>query len=222
MKKLLLILAATLGLAYLILPIIRPPGGESVLGQDLPWQITPTGDGSITVFGLTLGDSTLQDAVAKLGRRYELGLFVAPDGQINLEAYFRDTVLGGINAKIVVTAGLEQEILQNLLKAAASGERLPGDARKYPVSEADIPTALSAPIAFLTYAPYPELDDKLVLKRFGEPAERIAMDDNVHWLYPEQGLDLVLNRDGKAILQYLPPRDFERIRMPLIQTKRTE
>jgi hypothetical protein len=218
-SKVLLLVVATLGLAALILPVMRPPGGEAVLGQDLPWQIQPTSTGTIEVFGLTLGESTVADAVDKIGRRYELGLFREPDGRLSLEAYFRDAVLGGLNARIVTTADLDPAALEQLLDDAGPGERLANGTRRYPVPEAHTATALAAIITTLTYAPYVELDDALVRERFGPPAERIALEDGDHWLYPERGLDLILRQDGKSILQYLPPRDFDRLRSPLRQAR---
>ena len=53
-------------------------------------------------------------------------------------------------------------------------------------------------------------------KRFGEPAERIAAKDGAHWLYPALGLDLLLGDNGQALLQYVPPAEFEqRLQKPL-------
>ena len=37
-----------------------------------------------------------------------------------------------------------------------------------------------------------------------------------HLLYPELGLDLILNPEGKEILQYVAPRDFRRLQAPLL------
>jgi hypothetical protein len=36
-----------------------------------------------------------------------------------------------------------------------------------------------------------------------------------HFLYPAKGLDLILDRKGKEVLQYVAPRDFARLREPL-------
>jgi hypothetical protein len=40
----------------------------------------------------------------------------------------------------------------------------------------------------------------------------------VHLLYPPLGLDVVVDGDGKELLQYVAPRDFERLRAPLLAT----
>jgi len=74
--KILLLAALGIALSVFFLAIMRPPGGQSSTpGQDLPWQVAASPDGAtLTVFGLTLGQNTVRDAVAKLGRRYELGV----------------------------------------------------------------------------------------------------------------------------------------------------
>jgi hypothetical protein len=38
----------------------------------------------------------------------------------------------------------------------------------------------------------------------------------MHWLYPQQGLDVVLGGSEKPLLQYISPKDFELIRAPLL------
>ena len=51
---------------------------------------------------------------------------------------------------------------------------------------------------------------------FGEPAEKVKVKDGTHWLYPGWGLDLLLGDNGEALLQYVPPPEFEqRLRVPL-------
>ena len=211
---------AALGVALSVffLAIMRPPGGQSSPpGQDLPWQITVRPDGaSLTVFGLTLGESTLQDGVNKLGRRYELGVFEDKAGRLGLEGYFRDTVLGGLNARLVLPAQLPESALAVLKAHAGEGEPAVNQGRRYPVIEADHDLALSAVITAITYLPVVKLDAGLVRQRFGEPAEKITVPDGAHWLYPALGLDLLLGDNGGALLQYVPPAEFEqRLHAPL-------
>lgn len=213
-------LLAGLGVALSVffLAIMRPPGGQSSPpGQDLPWQITVSPDGaSLTVFGLTLGESTLQDGVNKLGRRYELGVFEDKEGRLGLEGYFRDAVVGGLNARLVLSAQLPESALAALKTHAGKGEPTVDQGQRYPVAEADHDLALSAVITAITYLPVVKFDAALVRQRFGEPAERVAVQDGAHWLYPALGLDLLLGDNGGALLQYAPPAEFEqRLRVPL-------
>lgn len=219
--KILLFGALCVALSVFFLAIMRPPGVQSSApGRDLPWQVTLGRDGATsTVFGLTLGESTVRDAVNKLGRRYELGLFRDKTDRLSLEAYFRDAVVGGLNARLVLSARLPDGILTAIRTDAGEGKPTADGGRRYPVFEADASAALGAIVTAVTYMPVVKFDADLARKRFGEPAERVATRDGAHWLYPELGLDLLLGDNGEALLQYVPPAEFERLlRAPLRET----
>ncbi len=216
--RVLLLVAAGVTMGWFFLAIMRPPGNQAAApGRDLPWQVEIGQSGATsTVFGLTLGKSTLRDAVRKLGRRYEMGVFRDRDRRLSLEAYFRDTVVGGLNARLVLSAQLPDERLDALRAHAGEGQSIAGGGRRYPVTEADHDLALEAVVTAITYLPVVKFDTDLVRKRFGEPAERLPVQDGTHWLYPTLGLDLLLGDNGGALLQYVPPAEFEqRLRTPL-------
>ena len=216
--KVLLLAALGVTLSVFFLAILRPPGGQSsTSGQDLPWQVTTSPDGAtLTVFGLTLGQSTVRDAVNKLGRRYELGVFQNPESRLSLEAYFRDAMLGGLNVRLVLAARLPEDTLNAIRAHAGAGKPTADGGRRYPVAEADSEVGLGAIITAITYLPVVKFDADLIRKRFGEPAERIVVKDGTHWLYPALGLDLLLSHNHEALLQYVPPPEFEqRLRAPL-------
>ncbi len=220
--KILLIILVVGLMSVFFLKIMRPPGGQaSRPGQDLPWQVTVShADRSLTVFGLTLGQSTLQDAVNKLGRRYDLGIFQDKTGRLSLEAYFRDTVVGGLNARLVLSAHLPEIALNTMRSHSGHGEPAQRGERRFIVSGDDAETALSAVIMAITYMPVVKFDVDLVRQRFGEPDERIMFEGGAHWLYSAMGLDLLLGDDGEALLQYVPPSAFEaRLRAPLRKNK---
>lgn len=219
-KRWIVLLLIVLGVALtgFFLAIMRPPGGQSSTpGQDLPWQITvDQGGATSTVFGLTVGKSSLRDAIAKLGRRYELGVFEDRDGRLSLEAYFRDALLGGLNVRLVLAVTLPETALAALKTHAGAGKPTASGMRRYPVAGADHDLAMQGVIAAITYLPAVKFDVDLLRQRFGEPAERIAAEGGAHWLYPALGLDVLLGDNGEALLQYVPPADFEaRLRAPL-------
>ncbi|MCP5195526.1 MAG: hypothetical protein H6974_01825 [Gammaproteobacteria bacterium] len=210
--------ALSIVLSLFFLAIMRPPGGQpSPPGQDLPWQITVSPDGAtLTVFGLTLGKSTLRDGVHKLGRRYELAVFEDRQGRLSLEGYFRDAVVGRLNARLVLSAQLPESALTTLKTHAGKADPTVAKGRRHPVAEVDHDLALSAIITAITYLPVVKFDAALVRQRFGDPAERVAVPDGAHWLYPALGLDLLLGDNGGALLQYISPAEFEqRLRAPL-------
>ncbi|WP_455366617.1 hypothetical protein, partial [Kaarinaea lacus] len=78
------------------------PGGESPPVQTFPWQIESTADGSIRVFGLVLGQSTLQEAEQQLRSTAKITLFDTPDKTQVVEAYFDKLALGGLSAQMVI------------------------------------------------------------------------------------------------------------------------
>ncbi len=70
----------------------------------------------------------------------------------------------------------------------------------------------------IAFIPAANLDEAIVLQRFGAPDERIRADENrEHFLYRAKGLDVQLDAKGKEVLQYVPPRDFARLRDPLVK-----
>lgn len=213
-----MLVVLSMAMSVFFIAIMRPPGGQSsVPGQDMPWQITRSADGAtISVFGLTLGQSTLRDAVHRFGRRYELGIFQDRAGALSLEAYFRDAVVGGLNARLVLAARLPTAMLNAIRAQVGNGKPTADGGRRYTLSEADDARALAATITAITYMPVVAFDAELVHRHFGEPSERVKGKDGTHWLYPQQGLDLLLGDNGQALLQYVPPPEFDaRLRTPL-------
>lgn len=184
----------------------------------LPWQIVVTPDGSTRVFGLTPGETTLGQAFTRLGDDMELAV-MAEEGQTgSLEMYYGHHQAGLLSAKLVLGADMDAETLQLMRENAASKDVLKSGARKYVVSQEDREKAFTAVIKTIAYIPAANLDHDTIISRFGEPAEVITTDSQAtHFLYPEKGLDVILNEDGKEVLQYVAPREFGRLREPLDQ-----
>lgn len=182
-----------------------------------PWQITLLPDGKTRVFGITLTESTLNDAVALFGRDYKIGLFETPNQPLSIEAYFNEVTKGGISGKFVLTLEASQEEMAALLQKAIKRKVLESGARRYTLTAETNMTLAQKRIASMSYIPYINLDEEIIRKRFGEPAERIIVDkQRQHLLYPDLGLDLVLDDDGKELLQYVVPAKFEQLRQPLL------
>jgi hypothetical protein len=88
-------------------------------------------------------------------------------------------------------------------------------ARKYLLDRNDHAKAFSAVIETIACVPAVNLDHEIIIKRFGEADEVIQKDGVTHYLYADKGLDVILNEDGKEVLQYVAPSDFKRLREPL-------
>lgn len=187
--------------------------------QFLPWQIEPTAQGSIQVFGLTLGESTLQDAEDLFHGGAKVSLFVGADGQHKVEAYFDKVILGGFGAQLVMVMALSQQQQAAMFRRGTRLSNLGDGRKKVTLSGEDLQTVFATPIASVAYLTRARLDDELLRKRFGEPAQRITEVGNktTHWLYPELGLDIALDDEGRAVLQYVSPKAFSKLTAPLLQ-----
>ncbi|MGB5277666.1 MAG: hypothetical protein WBO73_20010 [Gammaproteobacteria bacterium] len=182
----------------------------------LPWQIVLLPDGSTKVFGLSPGRTTLGQAAAQLGDDMELAVMVAKGETGSLEMYYGQYRSGLLTAKLVLGAELDDESLKVMRDNAASTEVLKTGVRKYVLSEEDHEKAFRAPIQTIAYIPSTNLDHDTIVSRFGEPAEILTMGDQLtHYLYPAEGLDVILSEKGKEVLQYVAPSEFHRLRVPL-------
>ena len=183
----------------------------------MPWQIEPTASGNIRVFGLELGQSTLREAERLYHGGAEVSLFVAPDGQYRVEAYFDKVVLGGFSAQMVMVMALPGERLAAMYQRGIRVSHLGGDRKKVTLAPEDLQRVFDSPIASLAYLTRARLDAELLQKRFGEPDQRIREEQGqmTHWLYPHLGLDVALQDNGHAVLQYVSPKQFTELMAPL-------
>lgn len=212
--SLLLIIAALLAVAMLL----RPPPGEVQPLQGLPWQVEPLDDGSSRVFGLTLGRDTLGQARDTLGPDMELAVVVKGKETGTLEMYYSRFSAGVLSGRLILTGDVDDATLMQLRERSGAPRYLDSGARKYHLQPDDLPLAYRAPLQGVTFVPVASIDAETAHKRFGEPAESLRLDeDSVHLLYPRLGLDLMIDAGHRDVLQYVAPRDFARLREPLLQ-----
>ncbi len=208
---------AVAGLIAIVVGILATPKTPMEERTDLPWRITAHPDGSSEVFGLTLGSSTLTDAIRKIGEQPEITLFVSPEGEKTVEAFFEEVKLGGIRAKMVITAALGKDRIEKIYERGLRISKSSSGNRKVELHPDDLTLVKHTPIAAITYLPHYDLDAETVIRLFGTPAKRIQEREKpiVHWLYPEKGLDIALSSEEKDVLQYVMPSRFEALSAPL-------
>jgi hypothetical protein len=204
--------------AIVFAPMVLSPAPDNGTGPavtGLPWQIEVTPDGNTKIFGLTLGTSTVNDARTRFGEG-ELAVVAAPDEPASLELYFNDVTLGIVTGKLIITGNVAADALENMKQRAAKTAYMNSNAKKSALADEDVPAALAAPIRAISLVPTINLDAAMVVQRFGQPAERLRTTEHTeHFLYPDRGLDVVLDSEGKELLQYVAPRDFAHLREPL-------
>jgi hypothetical protein len=203
--------------ALLIVSAFITPGDPRRI-DDLPWYIEhPTPD-SVRVFGLTLGKSATNEAELRFKEVAIPSLFKSPEGKLIAEIFFEQVNLAGLPSRIVLTIDVPDAELQGMyergLRMAATGT-----GKEITMTADDIARLRTLPISSLTYLPNLRLDDEIFLKRFGQPAQRVQEKNKsglVHWLYPQNGLDITLGKGMKPLLQFVPPKDFDKLVRPLM------
>lgn len=186
---------------------------EPVTG--LPWQIDSLPNGDTRVFGIVPGRTTLGEAIELLGHdEMDLAIIAAPHETGTLEAYYSHYSAGPITGKLFLIVDIAPDILSPMRKRAFQD----GGTRRYHLHPDDLPAAYRAPVSVVNFIPSFNLNGEIAQARFGTPAEIIQIDaQQEHWLYPDKGLDLILNVDNKDVLQYLSPGQFSAHRAQLQQ-----
>jgi len=180
----------------------------------LPWQIDILPDGNTRVLDITPGQTTLAEAIEHLGDEMDLAIIAAPHETGALEAYYSHYSAGPITGKLILMLDVAPDVLSPLRQRAFQD----GGTRRYHLHPDDLPVAYRAPVKVINFLPSFDLDEEIVQARFGAPAEIIQVhEQQKHLLYPDKGLDLILNADSKEVLQYMPPRDFSAHRDQLQQ-----
>jgi len=188
-----------------------------------PWQIERLPSGNSRVFSIELDHSTLQQAAEVLGQRYKLGLFFNQDGSATLEVFYSEVTLASLSAKIILTLDISQKDAMEIRQRAVARQVLGSGAEKFSLAPQDAIQAKQRVVSAISYIPYIDLDEALVTARFGKPQQRIENSaGKVHFLYPDKGLDLLFDNDGKELLQYVSPRHFSRLNKLLQQQPVTD
>jgi hypothetical protein len=213
MDKKIVLWIISLALIALGLAILLPGGRVADKNPKLPWEIRLDAQGNAEVFGLKLGDSSLDQAKQIFQDAGKSSLFITREGAPVLEAYFERIYLSGLKADFVLVMEAEETLLQEIYDRGSRISRTTETTRKVDLTEADQQLVGHLPIQAINYIPAANLDDELILARFGEPAERIVETQTgiVHWIYPERGLSIGVNPEGKELLQYVQPREIDRL-----------
>jgi len=189
---------------------------ESETLTGLPWQVETLPDGITRVFGLQIGSSRLTDVLDILGSDMDLAIIAAPDEVGNLEMYYGHYRTGLLSGKLVLQTGIgEQEIIRLRENSVNSKYMASGQAKKYILSPDDLIHVLNETVTGVTFIPVVNLDEEVILARFGEPDRRIQLTGVTHYLYPRIGLEIALHEEGKEVLQYVSPHAFQQLIKPL-------
>lgn len=184
----------------------------------LPWRIEVDGSGT-RVFGIRPGQSTLSEVVASLGPELEVAIIAAPQEAGSLEAYYERLNLGFVSARMILTVDAPESLISEMRQRAPRAEYMESATRKIALSSVDRERVGDLPVRAVSVIPSVNLDEATLVSRFGPPAERLVVSDKrVHLLYPQFGLDVVVDQEGRELFQYVAPDRFAALREPLVQS----
>lgn len=185
--------------------------------SDLPWHIVHPTAATTQIFGITLGQSNASEAEQHFKEAGQSILFKSPSGQLVVEVFFEQVILADLKARVVLTIAVPDSELPGMYERGLRMNAT-GSGKEITMTPDDVARVSRMPISSLTYMPTTRLEDAVFAKRFGQPELRIKEKKSgaVHWLYPQHGLDITLGGGEKPLLQYVAPRDFDKLTQPLL------
>lgn len=206
--------------AYFGLPMFAPRIENQT--HEMFWETSLTSDNQMKVFGLTLNQSTLQDAIDTFGNRVTLTLYETDDGD-QIEGYFRETKVGPFMGRMAFRLNSDENRLHSI-KSELVPEIAPmSRSKSYKITSNLGMSFLDDTIFSLAFIPTQiVLTPEDIEARFGKPDLIIEeMQNNqktgtTHYLYPTQGIDISLDKEKRSIIQYISPEFFqEKILTPI-------
>ncbi|MES9832878.1 MAG: hypothetical protein ABW170_07425 [Candidatus Thiodiazotropha sp. L084R] len=206
MEKKIIFWVVSLSVVSVALAILLPGGRQVDTNPRLPWDIHMSAHNEIQVFDLTLNKSSLPEARDVFQSQGKLNLFIDESGQPALEAYFERIYLSGLRADFILGLKADEALLNKLVDRGSRISRTSDSTHKIVLDSDDMILAEKLPIELINYIPAANLDEALINSRFGEPADKITETETgvTHWIYPERGITIGLNPEGKELIQYMP------------------
>ncbi|PID49225.1 MAG: hypothetical protein CR991_07525 [Proteobacteria bacterium] len=186
--------------------------------DNLPWQISTSAEGYTQVFHWEIGKTTLKELINSLQHFPELAVFVTAPGDSMLEAYFGRRRLGLFEARLIAELDASEQQLQKFADEQIERKPQRSGAWKLSLSEDNVKIANTLPIKYLIYIPVADYTADIIIKHFGEPQDKVAVTDKTtYWFYPDKGLVLLLNDDGRDVFHYSAVKDYAALKQRLLK-----
>ena len=215
MKNAVVIIALVLLALFLL--VDKKSDNSSRIVQAYPWQVNVLENGRSQIFGLVLGESQLKDVDLILKSTPKVALFELNE-KLALEAYYKNISLGGLIGSFIFTLDASEQELVKIKNESMKKEPAENKGKRYELDKPASDKAKLLVIKNLIYIPTAQLDEEMIVKRFGKPEHKIKLKTKElgwHYLYPEKGLDLIYKEEGKEVLQYVLPKNFNLLLVPL-------
>lgn len=185
-----------------------PAAGDHNMQHGLPWQVE-IDNGNNRVFGITIGNSTLADAISLVDSDGELAILERYQQQGAVEYYYSYFKSGPLQGKLVLVLEADPAAIEAFKTGAASQQYLENGTKKYTLDQSQYQEVEKLTVRSITFSPTARIDKVMIEQKFGEAKAHIITGENItHLLYPEIGLDALINTKGKDLLQYVSPRSF--------------
>ena len=192
---------------YGLKPSGQQPNSQRLIA--LPWDIQVSGSQQSRVFGVWLGQATLHDAMGVWGPEHEIAVISDQQDHASLEGYYNHFQAGPLQGRLVFRLQADDDEILAMQENAAHSEYMASGARKFLLNPAHLQDAQTRLIRGITYLPKVQLDESIIEQRFGQPNDKITRKGEIHYLYPERGLHIVVFEQSRDLLQYVAPKDFE-------------
>lgn len=170
------------------------------------------------VFGISLGETTLGEAETILASRAKRALFIMPPvedelgeavtPEHNIEAFFPNMP---DNSKMLLGLATVEEEMAQIRHKAHNPIAFPSGNIKLKIADEHQKMVNGMAILTLTAIPRIKLSPEDIHNKFGEPVRVHVQDEILHFLYPEIGLDAILDKSGEAMLQFVEPEKFAQV-----------
>ncbi|MEE9309810.1 MAG: hypothetical protein V3U64_02210 [Cocleimonas sp.] len=188
---------------------------KAIAATDLPWQVSTTANGSTRILGVDIGETTFKELMFKLKLLAEPALFETPEGDLFLEASFGKKKFGVLEARLIAEMEADQSVFKTMKDENTGRDSTPSNHWKYSLSLKNTKIANDLRVWRLVYLPVADFEEKQ-MQFFGKPQEKIQVTDNAqYWLYPEKGMALLWDKEGKEIFYYAARKDFSRLKKSL-------
>ena len=168
---------------------------------EMPWQSYKNAQQQTVVFGLTMNQSQLADALRLFGGEAEMALFQTKMHQ-DLEVFFKNTKIGGFSGSVVIALHIGSN-LAFIKKNITQSNKLPSlKGIKMLVNEYAKNKLLNLKIKNFSFIPKANLTKKIIKNRFGIATKMTKKESIEYWFYPKKGLKIILTPEKKTILEY--------------------
>ncbi len=186
------------------------------------WNTTVNDQGQLSVLGVTIDETSLKEAEKILNSHSERALFISPQESGKkpvIEAFFPKMPDG---SKLILNLTASDELIEKIINNASNPMAFPSGNIKFKIAEEHLKTIETLTFSSLTAIPRIKITPKMLFNQFGTPEQQIPKGDIMHSLYPEIGLDAILDKSGEVMLQFVSPAKFQKTLESLGITSETE